>query len=334
MGARSYILALALCGASVLVSSGCTPDEVPWPTGSITPEEEVFLQEYQVYFEEFVRRAQDSAFALPDIVPHVRFGDSFIPDAAGHCNIEHHVVTIDSSAWRKLDDNGRRHLVFHELGHCILDLHHNYEQLATGQCAMGMGGDKPGEGTCALDRHSPSWVDYYFSTLFAESRAEPPFVETYDADLPVLTVDSFALFSLAEANGRPRVWDSTIVADAPRQVSIRLSGSPQGKTYTTLRVRTSAFWVEYDSNWELSIKTPIDPAPPGGLVSTPYYTVYNYPITIDSTLVVAQNDDVTSFYVDGELLHTSDAVPALTAGQEIFVSSTSGIERPVVLTIQ
>lgn len=43
-------------------------------------------------------------------------------------------VIVDEQYWNRISDNEREYLVFHELGHCILEKEHNDEQDENGNC--------------------------------------------------------------------------------------------------------------------------------------------------------------------------------------------------------
>ena len=47
-------------------------------------------------------------------------------NAGGLCNTIKDIITIDTPIWNKKDVYEREEVVFHELGHCVLSLDHDY----------------------------------------------------------------------------------------------------------------------------------------------------------------------------------------------------------------
>lgn len=41
-------------------------------------------------------------------------------------------ITIDQASWLNLDEGSRQNLIFHELGHCILNLNHDNSLMSSG----------------------------------------------------------------------------------------------------------------------------------------------------------------------------------------------------------
>lgn len=58
--------------------------------------------------------------------------DQLKPGQDAVCKHGRRLVYIKNSAWLQLTDNGREQLVYHELGHCFLELGHNSSLLPDG----------------------------------------------------------------------------------------------------------------------------------------------------------------------------------------------------------
>ena len=93
-------------------------------------------------------------------------------------------VTIDPSQWKKLDDPQREVLVFHELGHYILNRDHNNHTLPFGECASLMDeNDEEGGFICSNNYYTSQWRQYYLDELFDSSTFNMK--DLYDIAYPV-----------------------------------------------------------------------------------------------------------------------------------------------------
>ena len=303
--------------------------------------ERALIADYQVYYDEFVALARDSAFNLPDFTPEVRFVD-IETSAHGRCWRESGLIEIDSIWWRRRrDDEARRNLVFHELGHCLLDLDHDFTAHHHGQCVSLMGGHTFGsEGTCSEDIYSGNWAAYYFSRLFPEGRAEPPFVDTYRPDLPVVSVDTFAFPPPREGfnavtewrNVSPHRGEATIT-----QLVVDLTGASIDREMFTVKVSAPGFGLTVGgegvfSQLNLLRRYELD----NGISGTTALPLFlsgaadDWSVPPPKRITIAQDGEVTSVYLDDAILHTTDAIPPFAAGDEIRVGVDAGVDGLVV----
>ncbi|WOK05144.1 hypothetical protein RT717_18845 [Imperialibacter roseus] len=80
--------------------------------------------------------------------------------------------------WKQMNDRQREMLVFHELGHCVLERQHKNERLLLGECASIM--KEGGEDACVDDIFSDSWRSYYIDELFDPAVQVPDWYRTQD----------------------------------------------------------------------------------------------------------------------------------------------------------
>lgn len=75
-------------------------------------------------FEEYVHRFEKDSGALHIAISNlsVSLGD-IMPDAVGECS-DGPSITIDRGYWNTADDASREHVMYHEMGHCILGRQH------------------------------------------------------------------------------------------------------------------------------------------------------------------------------------------------------------------
>lgn len=103
-------------------------------------DEEILVEpEFLAYLAEFEAEAQLRSKDLGETMEtlSVRFVD-IDSDAAGQCitytNGER-VIEINRTSWNSLADSGRELLLFHELGHCVLNRGHLNDKNEDGQCS-------------------------------------------------------------------------------------------------------------------------------------------------------------------------------------------------------
>jgi len=90
-------------------------------------------------------------------------------------------VTIDAAQWKKLDEQQREALVFHELGHCILNRDHNNNTLPFGECASLMDGNEEESGfVCSNNYYAAQWRRYYLDELFDPDTPLPSWYQIPD----------------------------------------------------------------------------------------------------------------------------------------------------------
>lgn len=90
---------------------------------------------------------------------------------AGQCNFYSHGpnhIIIDSEFWSRASDHFKEMIIFHELGHCVLDRDHREGQLDNGFCLSIM---RSGEQPCR-DVYNENTKEYYIEELFHPQRVD------------------------------------------------------------------------------------------------------------------------------------------------------------------
>lgn len=96
-------------------------------------------KDFRVYYQNFVEEGKGRRKEMihSDIV--VKFKDIDTAAKTRHTAIGVHKVFVDPDQWKKLNDVERELLIFHELGHALLDRRH----LASGGCIRSIMQDQP-----------------------------------------------------------------------------------------------------------------------------------------------------------------------------------------------
>lgn len=105
-------------------------------------------------------------------------------EQSGFCRDERRpIVFLDRQIWRELDAPAREALLFHELGHCLLDAEHDNRVLPTGEWASLMRGGELPEGKRAWLRFEGAHRDAYLDALFAGAPVVWPAVPEVDGSV-------------------------------------------------------------------------------------------------------------------------------------------------------
>ena len=119
------------------------------------------------HFQEFENEAADRGFDFDLNALGITGVIEQIPEdgVAGTCQYGLHIhhVTIDANFWNNASQNLREFVVFHELGHCVLNRDHEEGAFANGICISIM---RSGLEDCR-DAYNPNNRNYYLDELFS-----------------------------------------------------------------------------------------------------------------------------------------------------------------------
>ncbi len=125
------------------------------------------------FFEEAFNRNVD--LNLSDFNLEIKLED--IQDHAGTCNTRNSVIRIDEETWLNIDDQQKEWLIYHELGHCILERSHNNNKASNGECLSFMN-EQMSNPDCSSNLYSVMWRDYYLDELFNDCQELPDWYST------------------------------------------------------------------------------------------------------------------------------------------------------------
>lgn len=156
----------------------------------IIPDEvEPFVNEF---FQDAIRYGKN--ISLDDYVLNISFTN--LNEADGRCHFDGNKILIDSYFWNNASQYNKRWLIYHELGHCILDRRHDDSSFPNGECKSIMRGGFD----CSENNVSELWWDYYLDELFKGKNNLPAW---YDLNAkPALNYTS-----------NYEKWDTTLMVD-------------------------------------------------------------------------------------------------------------------------
>jgi len=163
---------------AVLLLSGCAKDEVVF----VEKEFEIFIDKFK---EEATLRSVNIDEKLDEI--SIILGEIEDVSVSGTCKPNEKTIIIDSFSWNRLNFERREHLIFHELGHCVLERNfHKETKTESGDCLSFMRSNLK---ICSINYYSELWRSYYLAELFNEQQE----IANWYGDRLVYeeTVDSF-----------------------------------------------------------------------------------------------------------------------------------------------
>lgn len=168
-----------------ILLNSCTYDHY-----HIIPDEvEPFVNEF---FQDAIRYGKN--ISLDDYVLNISFTN--LNEADGRCHFDGNKILIDSYFWNNASQYNKRWLIYHELGHCILDRRHDDSSFPNGECKSIMRGGFD----CSENNVSELWWDYYLDELFKGKNNLPAW---YDLNAkPALNYTS-----------NYEKWDTTLMVD-------------------------------------------------------------------------------------------------------------------------
>lgn len=160
---------LFLFPLAALLFSACQEDYIFTDDNNETPGNEPVLVDnrlipyFDLFEDEAIRRGYDfdlTALGITGVIEN-------IPEdgVAGTCQYGRHIahVTVDQNYWNHSSQLSREFVVFHELGHCVLDRDHRDAAFANGICRSIMAS---GLGDC-FDAYNTINREYYLDELFS-----------------------------------------------------------------------------------------------------------------------------------------------------------------------
>ncbi|MDF9796205.1 hypothetical protein OKW21_001468 [Catalinimonas alkaloidigena] len=176
LSARNYIYAISIVYVTLL--QACTQDNdliVPKITTSdvpLYPDVDDALHTYFSRFEDEARQ-RGLSYDLSELGISGVIEEIDEEHIAGQCAYSRFTnprkITIDKTFWDHFSDAYKEFIVFHELGHCVLNRSHLETSFFNGVCKSIM---RSGNGEC-FDFYSSSTRAYYVDELFEIESTQP-----------------------------------------------------------------------------------------------------------------------------------------------------------------
>lgn len=148
---RHKIKALGIVFSCVILA--CSRDDLNYIDPAFQSYVDMFFEEAQI---RNVNISQD------DFSFSVNFGEE---SNLGICFPSTNRILISRIQWGRLSELSKQYLIFHEMGHCILERLHDNEVLPNGECKSMMQGGEGNECRMNIDNFEV-WRTYYLDELF------------------------------------------------------------------------------------------------------------------------------------------------------------------------
>jgi hypothetical protein len=258
-------------------------------------------KELNSYVEDFFSDAIDNGIniKLEDFSLDISFTN--LPESDGRCFFHGNKVLIDSIFWRNANSLRRKWLIYHELGHCVLDRRHYDETFINGECKSIMRENYD----CSENLVSQKWNEYYLKELFVHNENLPywynlneipsTFYSTNYEKLDTVLLVEKDLERTLDLNYRFK-----LDPNKDFQISITYNNRPVG---IVPKIRTEDFnFSVYTRGMEITLR--YDDSSPNSLHEI--YSNKQEMLATDIVLKVKYKNGILFFFVNDKLVHSSD----------------------------
>ncbi len=296
---------IAICITIIAYCFACSPEQLH----SIDPE-------FDPYVDLFFTEAQKRGFNISrdDFTFSIAFGNGF---RSGVCYTRENRIVINKNYWHTLSELTKQYLIFHEMGHCILERPHDNQVLANGECKSLMKGDEENECRFNIDNFN-IWREYYLDELFEESTALPPW---YINTLVIREAET--LYETVDTLSR-RIFLIPDNLDPEADVLLEANFKSWNKTHrATLRIDDIKIVC---SNNAISILTITDDL---------RYLKQNLFIQDDTKISLIRKDGLYYYLLDDQIFHIEDQldIPWKDIRMEL-VTGISTTVSPAILSMK
>jgi hypothetical protein len=279
---------------------------------------QVYPDEFKPYVDEFFIQANlhGRSMDATQYTFSIKFGD--LGDEVGaFCFFIGNAITVDREGWEDWDHFEKERIIFHELGHCLLNRNHYNAETISNECYSYM---NKGDG-CSFNPLSVFWRDYFMEELFNESTTLP---EWY------LTNRDYAQTSMP-------FRDSVVIKDTIPEYELEM------ETFGFNQQDTFLFEIEFNNAMTLETSVSFrlgnlrfthcdvcaDSKTRLQIGNTSIYSSNNFILKTNIKFSVFRTNDVVSFYINGYFVHAMEY--SLIEGNRII---TKWFEDPMGLSIR
>ena len=253
--------------------------------------------EFNEYVDEFFYQAHQRGLSLypENLNFSIQFGETD-DELGGFCNTKGNAITINVEDWEHRDHAEREHVIFHELGHCILNRNHRNDESVTNECFSYMRGAED-DFDCSLNLHSGYWRDYYLDELFDSSSNLPGwYLSSQDYPGTNLNYTDSILILDTLAN----VLDYLTLRFNQRDTflfEIEFNGATTAETSFTFTIGNMRFsHCDICSPTKTSLQ----------IGNTRIFSTGDIIVNTDIQFSVFRNNDVVSFYINDYFVHAME----------------------------
>lgn len=280
---------------------------------------------FNPFFDEFKKEAEKRGYNFSDYEIEFYLADIAEEEesAVGGLATSNNEIIIDRNYWNLIDSNHKAFLIFHELGHSILNRKHTNRHTGNQECLSFMR-NRISSDKCQLNYYSELWKELYFDELFDQNTSLPFWYRnnkaynfnyenkdflvqelknenrSYQMDIDLDTISNF-VFEVTFEN-----WESASERNPFRNTKVNLNGInyESNPNRNAIYIADNEYSKRYFSKWD-----------------------YNYEESIK--LTIRRNDGIYSFFIDKNLVHITDINRLET--ESINVDFSPGTNKDIVL---
>lgn len=262
----------------------------------------VIPEEVEPYVNEFFQDARKNGLEINLEDFNIDISFSQLVNASGECNFNDGIILIDSSAWSSFHPLQKRLIIYHELGHCILNRDHYDKTFFNGENVSYMRGTN----NFSENLVGQKWHDYYLKELFHKTNKLPDWYNLKESSSKFY-IDNYEKFDtlliVDQANEDTGEIIHTFKLDPTKnfQIVFNYTNLGQGnspKIYTNhfkfaLFGRGPSISLLYDKNASLFSFLEV-------------YTSKKEFLQNNVVLKVKFNNGILFFYINDDLIHATD----------------------------
>lgn len=283
---------------SLISVLACTPKEPYYEAPS----------ELDIYVQKFIEEGEKRGVSLniEEEAIVLEFGE-LTGNEGGKCapNAYPKQIVIDRGKWLLINQHQREMLVFHELGHCILNRVHKNEKLPHGECVSLMDGNENGF-SCSNNFTSAHWREYYVNELFNDEEPVPDwyrsennyFVQEDQKTYVVSEKNPVVAFNEYISSGK---LDSLAIDDNRNyQAEVIYNTPPKSSPSLSLWWKEFGLVVHHKLREERELDKSLIEIKPA------LYRHVVDRVTFPLKLTIRKKDDFLYFYVNEKIVHQTD----------------------------
>lgn len=259
-------------------------------------------------FEDYVQRfitegaARGVDINFDDTGLLVEFSDQIVNNASGFCYVDQYHVVIDKAEWNALTDDQKDFLMFHELGHCVLDRRHRNDQFGDDTWVSMMRGDPlAGNQERIPVAYHGFRIPYYLDELFVQSSPTPSWA---NVSFNINDVTESDKTTFAEKFETPRLIESISGISNDFEIDVDIKGINTVPWITEMVWGSSSdsYFIRIYKNFGTFI----------GVVQNGLdQEIFFHPTQSDlDNITIRQQNGITSIFFDEEFLFHFDALPS------------------------
>ena len=255
--------------------------------------------EFEPYLNTFLEEANFRGYDYSNNNIQFYFADIITPNRVGLCYGNDRIV-IDREYWYNASEIKKEFLIFHELGHCILNREHKNQKTNSGECLSYLKGSE-NNFDCSFNLHSSIWRKYYLDELFNHNTTLPNWYTdnrqyniSYNNNNEILSITNFNsdfFYTSFDFNEKEKFIIEFTFKDW------RLASNNRNSVFNKIYFGQYRFRSAPLSETKIRIY---------GESNQKYFENNDYEFNNNIKLTIRKNNDLLQFFVDEQFIHAME----------------------------